>query len=84
MPFGAAQRRCPLADHVTDLANAVGALPGACGMAHEERGKRFDELGTRGAGGCITDWQGNDPIGGSGAVATAGIIHDAVIRSLNP
>jgi myo-inositol-1(or 4)-monophosphatase len=37
-----------------------------------------------GAGGRITDWQGRDPIGGSGAVATAGLIHDEVIRLLNP
>lgn len=37
-----------------------------------------------GAGGRITDWQGNDPIGGSGAVATNGCIHDEVIRLLNP
>ena len=37
-----------------------------------------------GAGGIITDWQGNDPIGGSGAIATGGVIHDEVIRLLNP
>ena len=37
-----------------------------------------------GAGGRITDWQGNDPITGSGAVATGGGIHDAVIQALNP
>ena len=37
-----------------------------------------------GAGGRITDWQGGDPITGSGAVATSGDIHDAVIRALNP
>src|SRR5690606_16302640 len=37
-----------------------------------------------GAGGRITDWQGRDPIGGSGAVATNGLIHDEVIRLLNP
>lgn len=37
-----------------------------------------------GAGGRITDWHGNDPIGGSGAVATAGPLHDEVIRRLNP
>jgi myo-inositol-1(or 4)-monophosphatase len=37
-----------------------------------------------GAGGRITDWQGRDPITGSGAIATAGGIHDAVIRALNP
>ena len=37
-----------------------------------------------GAGGRITDWQGNDVIGGNGAVATGGLIHDEVIRLLNP
>lgn len=37
-----------------------------------------------GAGGRITDWQGRDPIGGSGAVATSGEIHDEIIRALNP
>lgn len=37
-----------------------------------------------GAGGRITDWHGNDVVGGSGAVATAGPIHDEVIRRLNP
>jgi myo-inositol-1(or 4)-monophosphatase len=37
-----------------------------------------------GAGGRITDWQGREPISGSGAVATAGEIHDAIIRALNP
>ena len=37
-----------------------------------------------GAGGTITDWQGQNPIGGSGAVATAGTIHDTVISLLNP
>jgi histidinol phosphatase-like enzyme (inositol monophosphatase family) len=37
-----------------------------------------------GAGGRITDWQGKDPITGSGAVATSGDIHDEVIRALNP
>jgi myo-inositol-1(or 4)-monophosphatase len=36
-----------------------------------------------GAGGRITDWQGRDPIGGRGSVATGGIIHDEVIRLLN-
>jgi histidinol phosphatase-like enzyme (inositol monophosphatase family) len=36
-----------------------------------------------GAGGRITDWQGRDPIAGSGAVATNGSIHDEVIRALN-
>lgn len=37
-----------------------------------------------GAGGRITDWQGGDPIGGSGIVATNGILHDQVIQLLNP
>ena len=37
-----------------------------------------------GAGGQITNWQGGDPLAGSGAVATAGQIHDEVIRRLNP
>jgi histidinol phosphatase-like enzyme (inositol monophosphatase family) len=37
-----------------------------------------------GAGGRITDWQGRDAIGGNGAVATAGPIHEQVIRLLNP
>lgn len=37
-----------------------------------------------GAGGRITDWQGRDPIGGHGAVATNGVIHDQVIALLNP
>jgi myo-inositol-1(or 4)-monophosphatase len=37
-----------------------------------------------GAGGRITDWHGRDPIGGHGAVATAGGIHNEVIRLLNP
>lgn len=36
-----------------------------------------------GAGGRITDWQGNDPVQGRSAVATAGTIHDEVIRLLN-
>lgn len=37
-----------------------------------------------GAGGRITDWQGRDPLGGSGSVATNGTLHDEVIRLLNP
>jgi histidinol phosphatase-like enzyme (inositol monophosphatase family) len=37
-----------------------------------------------GAGGRITDWQGNDAVQGRSAVATAGGIHDEVIRLLNP
>ena len=36
-----------------------------------------------GAGGRITDWQGNEVIGGSGAVATSGDLHDEVIGLLN-
>ena len=36
-----------------------------------------------GAGGRITDWHGNDPVGGEGIVATGGSIHDAVIAALN-
>lgn len=38
----------------------------------------------RGAGGTVTDWQGNDPVNGTSLVATGGTIHDAVIRALNP
>jgi histidinol phosphatase-like enzyme (inositol monophosphatase family) len=37
-----------------------------------------------GAGGCITDWQGNDAVKGRSAIATAGPLHDEVIRMLNP
>lgn len=37
-----------------------------------------------GAGGRITDWQGNDAVVGRSAVATAGPLHDEVIRLLNP
>ncbi len=37
-----------------------------------------------GAGGRITDWRGGPVIGGMGAVATAGALHQAVIRALNP
>jgi myo-inositol-1(or 4)-monophosphatase len=36
-----------------------------------------------GAGGCITSWTGGDAATGSSAVATAGQIHDEVIRALN-
>ena len=36
-----------------------------------------------GAGGRITDWQGNDVIGGSGAVATSGELHAEIIGLLN-
>ncbi len=39
----------------------------------------------RGAGGRITDWQGQDPIAGSGIVASGDAkLHDEVIRLLNP
>lgn len=38
----------------------------------------------QGAGGRITDWHGNDPVGGQGIVATGGRIHNAVIAALNP
>ena len=37
-----------------------------------------------GAGGRITDWHGNDPVSGTSIIATAGPIHDAVVRTLNP
>jgi len=36
-----------------------------------------------GAGGVITDWQGNDAVTGQSIVATGGSIHDEVIRLLN-
>ena len=36
-----------------------------------------------GAGGRITDWQGNDPVGSLSSVATNGVLHDEVIRALN-
>jgi myo-inositol-1(or 4)-monophosphatase len=36
-----------------------------------------------GAGGCITDWHGGDPISGLSSVATNGALHDAVIRALS-
>lgn len=38
----------------------------------------------RGAGGRITNWQGDDPLAGGGIVATCGSIHDEVIALLNP
>ena len=38
----------------------------------------------RGAGGTITDYFGNDPLHGRGAVATAGFFHDEVVDLLNP
>ena len=37
-----------------------------------------------GAGGVITDWQGNDASRGQSIIATGGTIHDEVIRLLNP
>lgn len=37
-----------------------------------------------GAGGVITDWQGNDAVSGESIVATGGSIHDEIIRLLNP
>lgn len=37
-----------------------------------------------GAGGKITDYYGNDPLSGKGAIATAGSIHDEIIKALNP
>jgi myo-inositol-1(or 4)-monophosphatase len=37
-----------------------------------------------GAGGVITDWQGNDAASGQSIIATGGTIHDEVIRLLNP
>jgi histidinol phosphatase-like enzyme (inositol monophosphatase family) len=37
-----------------------------------------------GAGGVITDWAGNNAIGGNGVVATGRGIHEQVIRALNP
>ncbi|MCY3991566.1 MAG: inositol monophosphatase family protein [Caldilineaceae bacterium] len=37
-----------------------------------------------GAGGRITDWQGGDPLYGSGVIATGGTIHDELIQLLNP
>ncbi len=38
----------------------------------------------RGAGGTITDYFGNDPMTGEGAVATAGPLHAEVIEALKP
>jgi myo-inositol-1(or 4)-monophosphatase len=37
----------------------------------------------RGAGGVITDYQGNDAVKGKSSIATAGAIHDEVIKILN-
>lgn len=36
-----------------------------------------------GAGGRITDWQGNDSVKGKSAIATAGGIHEDVLRAVN-
>ena len=38
----------------------------------------------KGAGGVITDYQGNDPVAGDSIVATCGNIHEDVINILNP
>jgi len=38
----------------------------------------------QGAGGRITDWQGGDPLYGSGVIASGGGFHDELIRLLNP
>ena len=38
----------------------------------------------RGAGGTITDYFGGDPMSGQGAVATGGLLHDQIIKALNP
>lgn len=38
----------------------------------------------KGAGGTITDYQGNDPIKGTSIIATSGTIHNSVISILNP
>jgi myo-inositol-1(or 4)-monophosphatase len=37
-----------------------------------------------GAGGRLTDYYGNDPLDGEGSIASAGKLHDEVIRLLNP
>jgi len=37
-----------------------------------------------GAGGTITDWHGNAPLDGEGIIATNGILHEQVLRALNP
>ncbi|MGE5429772.1 MAG: histidinol-phosphatase [Syntrophomonadaceae bacterium] len=38
----------------------------------------------RGAGGMITDYQGNDPVQGHSIIAAAPAIHNEVVRLLNP
>ena len=37
-----------------------------------------------GAGGRITDWQGNDPVRGQSLIASAGPLHDELVRLLSP
>jgi histidinol phosphatase-like enzyme (inositol monophosphatase family) len=37
-----------------------------------------------GAGGRITDWRGDDPVGSDSVIASAGSIHAEVVRLLNP
>jgi len=37
-----------------------------------------------GAGGKITDYYGGDPMSSKGTIATAGMLHDEVLRALNP
>jgi myo-inositol-1(or 4)-monophosphatase len=37
-----------------------------------------------GAGGRITDWNGEDPVGADSIIASAGPLHDEVVRLLNP
>lgn len=37
-----------------------------------------------GAGGIITDYRGNDPLGGVGAIATSVLLHEDIIKALNP
>ena len=37
-----------------------------------------------GAGGMISDYYGGDPMSGTGAIATAGPLHEEVLRALNP
>jgi myo-inositol-1(or 4)-monophosphatase len=37
-----------------------------------------------GAGGRITDWRGDSPLGADSLIATAGPLHDEVVRMLNP
>ena len=37
-----------------------------------------------GAGGTITDWSGNPPLDGKGIIASNGILHEQVLKALNP